>query len=75
MAVTIIVTDGVVAFELDFQFVKSKLKSDYPVCSIKRCIHPFEEGELNRFYNNRRFQKKLGCLAPVEFRNQASKCI
>jgi hypothetical protein len=41
-----VVTDGVVAFELDFQFAKSKLKNDYPVCSIKRCIHPFEEGEL-----------------------------
>jgi hypothetical protein len=45
VAVTVIVTDGVVAFELDFQFAESKLKNDYPVCSIKRCIHPFEEGE------------------------------
>ncbi|WP_370445882.1 IS3 family transposase [Petrotoga sp. 9PW.55.5.1] len=72
---TVTVTDGVVAFELDFQFAKSKLKSDYPVCSIKRCIHPFEEGELTRFYNEDRFQKKIGCLTPVEFRNQASSCI
>jgi hypothetical protein len=31
-------------------------------------IYPFEEGELNH-------QKKLGCLTPAEFRNQASKCI
>jgi hypothetical protein len=46
VAVTIIVTNGVVAFELDFQFAKSKLKSDYPVCSIKRCIHPFTEAEF-----------------------------
>jgi hypothetical protein len=46
VAVTVIVTDGVVAFELDFQFAKSKFKSDYPVCSTKRCIHPFEEGEF-----------------------------
>jgi hypothetical protein len=46
VAVTVTVTDGVVAFELDFQFAKSKLMSDYPVCSTKRCIHPFEEGEL-----------------------------
>ncbi|WP_370445924.1 IS3 family transposase [Petrotoga sp. 9PW.55.5.1] len=69
------VTDGVVAFELDFQFAKSKLKSDYLVCSTKRCIHPFEKREFHCFYNENRFQKKLGCLAPVEFRNQASKCI
>lgn len=26
------------------------------------------------FYNNRRYQKKLGCLAPMEYRNLASKC-
>ncbi len=25
-----------------------------------------------KFYNNRRFQKKLGCLSPLEYRNQAS---
>jgi len=49
VAVTLFVTDGVVAFELDFQFAKSKFKSDYPVCSIKRCIRPFEEGELGQF--------------------------
>lgn len=24
------------------------------------------------FYNNRRFQKKLGCLAPMEYRYQTS---
>jgi len=46
VAVTVTVTDGVVAFELDLQFAKSKLKNDYPVCSTKRCIHPFEEGEF-----------------------------
>ncbi len=26
------------------------------------------------FYNNKRFQKKLGCLAPMEYRNQTSYC-
>jgi hypothetical protein len=46
VAVTLFVTDGVVAFELDFQFAKSKLKNDYPVYSIKRRIHPFIEGEF-----------------------------
>ncbi|WP_370445944.1 IS3 family transposase [Petrotoga sp. 9PW.55.5.1] len=30
---------------------------------------------MKPFYNEDRFQKKLGCLAPVEFRNQASSCI
>ena len=37
---------------------------------LEKAIH-----EYIKFYNNRRFQKKLGCLAPVEFRNQASNCI
>ncbi|RAO99895.1 hypothetical protein PW5551_01135 [Petrotoga sp. 9PW.55.5.1] len=37
---------------------------------LEQAIHEYID-----FYNNRRFQKKLGCLAPVEFRNQASKCI
>jgi transposase InsO family protein len=27
-----------------------------------------------QFYNNKRFQKKLGCLAPMEYRNQTSYC-
>ncbi|RAO99458.1 hypothetical protein PW5551_03730 [Petrotoga sp. 9PW.55.5.1] len=49
VAVTLFVTDGVVAFELNFQFAKSKLKRDYPVCSTKRCIHPFEVGEMGQF--------------------------
>ncbi|WP_428866632.1 IS3 family transposase, partial [Clostridium sediminicola] len=26
------------------------------------------------FYNEERFQKKLGCLTPIEYRNQAPKC-
>lgn len=30
--------------------------------------------EYIKFYNERRFQKKLGCLAPMEYRNQAPKC-
>lgn len=30
--------------------------------------------EYITFYNERRFQKKLGCLAPMEYRNLASKC-
>ncbi|WP_428867954.1 IS3 family transposase, partial [Clostridium sediminicola] len=25
-------------------------------------------------YNEERFQKKLGCLTPIEYRNQAPKC-
>ncbi|WP_113074139.1 IS3 family transposase [Petrotoga sp. 9PW.55.5.1] len=37
---------------------------------LEQAIHEYID-----FYNNRRFQKKLGCLAPVEFRNQASNCI
>lgn len=27
-----------------------------------------------KFYNEQRFQKKLGCLAPMEYRNQALHC-
>lgn len=27
-----------------------------------------------KFYNERRFQKRLGCMAPLEYRNHASKC-
>jgi len=27
------------------------------------------------FYNNRRYQKKLGCLAPLEFRSLSSQCL
>jgi len=30
--------------------------------------------EYITFYNEKRFQKKLGCLAPMESRNLASKC-
>lgn len=30
--------------------------------------------EFIEFYNNRRYQKKLGCLAPMEYRNQAPIC-
>jgi len=30
--------------------------------------------EYIEFYNNQRFQKKLKCMAPLEFRNHASKC-
>lgn len=30
--------------------------------------------EYINFYNERRFQKKLGCLSPIEYRNQASQC-
>lgn len=30
--------------------------------------------EYIRFYNEERFQKKLGCMAPLEYRNQASIC-
>lgn len=28
-----------------------------------------------KFYNEKRFQKKLGCLAPIEYRNQALQCV
>lgn len=31
--------------------------------------------EYISFYNNQRFQKKLGCLAPLEYRNQAPICV
>ena len=27
-----------------------------------------------KFYNEKRFQKRLGCMAPIEYRNHASKC-
>jgi hypothetical protein len=37
---------------------------------LEQAIHEYID-----FYNNRRFQKKLGCLAPLEFRSQASICI
>ncbi|WP_113074141.1 IS3 family transposase [Petrotoga sp. 9PW.55.5.1] len=37
---------------------------------LEQAIHKYI-----KFYNEDRFQKKLGCLAPVEFRNQASSCI
>lgn len=30
--------------------------------------------EYIRFYNEKRFQKRLGCMAPTEYRNHASKC-
>lgn len=30
--------------------------------------------EFIKFYNEERFQKKLGCLTPIEYRNQAPKC-
>lgn len=30
--------------------------------------------EYIEFYNERRFQKRLGCMAPLEYRNQASNC-
>ncbi|WP_425330883.1 IS3 family transposase, partial [Anaerosalibacter bizertensis] len=26
-------------------------------------------------YNEERFQKRLGCMAPLEYRNHASKCV
>lgn len=29
--------------------------------------------EYIRFYNEERFQKRLGCMAPLEYRNHASK--
>lgn len=28
--------------------------------------------EYIKFYNEERFQKRLGCMAPLEYRNQAS---
>ena len=31
--------------------------------------------EYIKFYNEERFQKRLGCLAPLEYRNQASICV
>ncbi|QXM07413.1 IS3 family transposase [Crassaminicella indica] len=31
--------------------------------------------EFIEFYNNRRYQKKLGCLTPMEYRNQAPICV
>ncbi len=30
--------------------------------------------EYIKFYNEDRFQKKLGCMAPLIYRNHASKC-
>jgi transposase InsO family protein len=30
--------------------------------------------EYIKFYNEGRFQKRLGCMAPLEYRNHASKC-
>ena len=30
--------------------------------------------EYIKFYNEERFQKRLGCMAPLEYRNHASKC-
>lgn len=30
--------------------------------------------EYIHFYNEQRFQKNLGCLTPIEYRNQASNC-
>lgn len=30
--------------------------------------------EYIEFYNEERFQKRLGCMAPLEYRNHASKC-
>jgi len=30
--------------------------------------------EYIEFYNERRFQKKLGCMAPLEYRTHASIC-
>lgn len=30
--------------------------------------------EYIKFYNEKRFQKRLGCMAPLEYRNHASKC-
>lgn len=30
--------------------------------------------EYIKFYNEKRFQKNLGCMAPLEYRNHASKC-
>lgn len=30
--------------------------------------------EYINFYNEQRFQKRLGCLTPIEYRNQASNC-
>jgi transposase InsO family protein len=30
--------------------------------------------EYIKFYNEKRFQKRLGCMAPIEYRNHASKC-
>lgn len=30
--------------------------------------------EYIKFYNEERFQKRLGCMAPLEYRNHTPKC-
>ncbi|HZK44599.1 MAG TPA: IS3 family transposase, partial [Syntrophomonadaceae bacterium] len=44
---------------------KSFNSMDELIQGIRKYIH---------FYNKERFQKRLGCLTPIEYRNQASNC-
>jgi transposase InsO family protein len=56
-----------------FGILKSEMFYGKKFKSLEELEHAIHE--YIKFYNERRYQKKLGCLAPLEFRNQASICI
>lgn len=55
-----------------FGTLKSEIFYDRSFKSMDELIQKIKN--YIRFYNEQRFQKNLGCLTPVEYRNQASNC-
>jgi putative transposase len=55
-----------------FGTIKSEMFYDKRFKSMEELIHKIRD--YMHFYNEQRFQKRLGCLTPIEYRNQASSC-
>ena len=52
------------------------LKAEMFYCKTFKSLEELKDkiAEYIRFYNEERLQKRLGCMAPLEYRNHASKC-
>ncbi|WP_408605158.1 IS3 family transposase [Alkaliphilus transvaalensis] len=61
-----------------FQSLKIKQNRLSPLLSLgSHSFYLFNRGNciVNiKFYNEKRLQKRLGCMAPLEYRNHASIC-
>lgn len=55
-----------------FGILKSEMFYGKKFKSLEELIEKIVE--YIKFYNEKRFQKKLGCMAPLEYRNHAFIC-